>query len=55
MCALLPILFPYREVRRGRALACKIERADFTNWMSFLQFNLVEEINLNTKALSTNT
>ena len=31
------------------------EQTDFTDWMSFPQFNLSEEIKLNTEALSANT
>ena len=44
---------------RGRMWAssseCKIDQAYFTDWMSFLQSNLMEEIGLHPKLLSTNT
>ena len=42
---------------RTKALisACKIDQADFTDWVSILPSNLVEEISLNTEVLGTNT
>ena len=44
------------ERGRTRALssACKINQADFIDYMSFLPSNLMQEINPNTEALSTN-
>ena len=35
--------------------ACKTDQADFTYWMSFLQFNLMEEISPTTESLSVNS
>ena len=44
---------------RGRTWAlsseCKTDQAHFTDWMSFLQSNLMEEIGPNPEHLSTNT
>ena len=34
---------------------CEFNKADFTEWMSFLQSNLEEEIASNLKALAENT
>ena len=34
---------------------CKTDQAHFTDWMSFLQSNLMEEIGPNPELLTTNT
>ena len=50
------LLFP---IIRGRMWAlsseCKIDQGYFKDWMSFLQSNLMEEIGLHPKLLSTST
>ena len=54
--ALRPLLFLYRGGRsRALSSACKSDQVDFTDWMSFLTPNLMEEIILNTEALNANT
>ena len=51
-----PLLFPYNGGRmRVLSSISKADQADFTDWMSFLPSNLMEEINSNTKALNANT
>ena len=44
---------------RGRMCAlsseCKTDQAHFTDWMSFLQSNFMEEIGPNPELLNTNT
>ena len=47
-----PLLFPFGT--QALSSACKIDRADFTDWMSFLTSNLTEEISPNTEAFSAN-
>ena len=43
------------SLQRGRtqalSSACKIDQADFTDWMTFLTSNLMEEISLNAEVL----
>ena len=50
------LLFP---TIKGRTWAlsseCKTDQAHFTDWMFFLQSNLMEEIDPNPKLLSRNT
>ena len=49
------LVFPHGGGRtQALSATCKTDRADFTNWMSFLPSNVIEEISL-TQALSTNT
>ena len=58
MCVfvLRPLLLLYKWRRRW-ASSCeyKTNQAEFTDWMSFLLVNLMEEISPNTKELSANT
>ena len=35
--------------------ASKTDQVDFTDWLSFLPFKIMEEISTNTEALSANT
>ena len=51
-----PLLFPSRG-RRTRTFSSepKIDQADFTNWMPFISFILMEEISPNPEALIANT
>ena len=56
LCMFSRLLFPYRGgMARVLSSACKDDRADFTDWMSFLQSNVINEISPNTEALSANT
>ena len=49
------LVFPHGGGRtQALSSTCKTDRADFTNLMSFLPSNVIEEISL-TQALSTNT
>ena len=53
---LCPILFPYRGSKIwGLSCERKTDQADFTDWMSFLLSNLMEEISPNVEARSTKT
>ena len=53
MVVLRPILFPFREDRTwALSSKFKINQANFKNWISFLQSNLMEEISPNPEALS---
>lgn len=56
MFVLHHLLFPFRG-GKTRALnsECKADQDNFTDWMSFLPSNLVEEITPNPKALSKST
>ena len=45
---------PKKWVRQILSSNCKTNQAGFTNWISFLPSNLMEEISLNTESLSTN-
>ena len=47
---------PIRGVRmRVLSCACKTDQIDFTDWMSFLPFKLMDEINSKPEALDVNT
>ena len=49
------LLFPHRGGRtEALSSACKIDQADFTDWMSFLTSNFIKEINP-AETLSKNT
>ena len=53
MVVLRLILFPFREDRTwALSSKFKINQANFKNWISFLQSNLMEEISPNPEALS---
>lgn len=54
MFVLCPLLFPYREGNE-RNSACKTDQTNFTDWMSFLPSNLIEEIGPKTEDIGTNT
>ena len=57
MCLIVlrSLSFTYREARIWfLSSECNIELAYFTDWMSFLPYNLIKEINPNPKAASTN-
>ena len=43
------------KAKLGDNHAYKSDRADFSDWMTFLPSNLMEEISPNTEALSANT
>ena len=46
------LLSPYRGDRmQALSSTCKTDQADFTDWMSFLTSNLMEEISVNTEPL----
>ena len=50
------VLFPSRrDSMRTLASECKIDEADFTDWLFFLPSNLIEEIITHPEALSANT
>ena len=50
------LVFPFRRGgTRALSSACKTDQVDFTYWMSFLPYNIMEEINLNTEVRSANT
>ena len=56
MFVLRPVLFSKRGGSRWALTSrYKTDRADFTDWMYVLPHKLMEEINHNTEALSTNT
>ena len=40
---------------RALSSTFKTDQADFTDWMSFLPSNFIEEISSNTEALNANT
>ena len=53
MSLLGPLLFPSKRGRtRVLSSECKIDQADFPDWMSFLPSNLMEEINTIREALT---
>ena len=54
MFVLCPLLFPYREGNEWNS-ACKTDQTNFTDWMSFLPSNLIEEIGPKTEDIGTNT
>ena len=55
MFLLGPLLFPSKRGRtRVLSSECKTDQADFSDWMSFLQSNLMEEISPIPEALSIN-
>ena len=56
MFVLHPLLLPLRE-GRARTLSSEIQAGQdyFTDWMSFLPSNLIEEIIPNPEAVSENT
>ena len=49
----------YSPIWGGRtrvlSYACKTDQIDFTDWMSFLPFKLMDEINSKAEALDVNT
>ena len=50
---LRPLSFHYKWAKvRDLSSACQTDQADFTDWMSFILSNLMEEINPNPEALS---
>ena len=56
MFVLRSLLFPYKGARASTLSSeCKIDQADFTDWITFLLSNLLEEICPNPEALSINT
>ena len=56
VCVYSPYYSPYRGVRtRILSSACKTDQAEFTDWMYFLPFNLIREINSNTEDITANT
>ena len=61
VCVCLASVFSFLLylTRRGRTWIlssdCKTDQADFTDWMSFLTCDPMEEIPPNPEALSTNT
>ena len=53
---LCSLLFPTIRGRTWSLSAeCKTGQAHFTDWVSFVQFNFMEEIGPNPKLLSTNS
>ena len=53
---LSPLLFPFRGGRPGAlSSAYKADCADFTDWMSLLPSNIMEEISPNKEVLNANT
>ena len=49
-------IIPYRGGRKLALISVwKTDQADFTDWISFLPSNLMEEISSNTEALNVNT
>ena len=53
----MSLTIPLRRRCRTQALnsLCKTDPSDFTDWMSFLSSNLMEEIRPKTEALGANT
>ena len=52
VCFINPLLFPTRRVKtRALKLWMQLGQADFTDWISFLPYNLAEEISPNPDAL----
>ena len=50
-----PLLFPYRGGRmQALSIACKTDQDEFTDWMSILPSNLMEEISPDAKPLNIN-